>query len=278
MADHADPFQGMPVGDAGMGCPRTIPEMNALREWEDRHERELEETDAKEKAGMRERRQAAQEELQSWYADVGAAAQKRQASNRSDEAAALASRAEAMKPTANPWELVAGLIDTTAQAGGEGGRDTSRMRSLLLQLKASPAMTAPQRRSAAAERKKAKCILLTHSDTNQGTLQTVDKVQGILQSKFKIDLEVVDGRDSPDKLDAMVRVSREKGVYPQLFHESGNQYTYVGNGENVLEWNEISAHVKDNMGGYASPDVQGNAAVKEMCIEYRFAESMPPPM
>merc|ERR1719433_1491935 len=138
---YVDPFQGMPVGDSSMGAgARTIPEMNALREWEDKHERELEEIDSKEKAEKKERRQAAQEELQNWYNDMKSATKKRHATNRTDEAGAEAARAEAMKPGANPWERVAELIDTNARMVDES-RDTSRMRALLIQLKTSPIVT-----------------------------------------------------------------------------------------------------------------------------------------
>mmetsp|Transcript_13605 Transcript_13605/g.38664 ORF Transcript_13605/g.38664 Transcript_13605/m.38664 type:complete len:241 (-) Transcript_13605:265-987(-) len=139
---YVDPFQGMPVSDTGMGSgSRTIPEMSALREWEDKHERELEEIDTKEKAETKERRQAAADELGKWYADLSTTQKKRQEANRSDEATTEKARLEAMKPGANPWERVVDLIDTNAHASDES-RDTSRMRSLLIHLKTSPVITA----------------------------------------------------------------------------------------------------------------------------------------
>merc|ERR1719510_862240 len=83
---YVDPFQGMPVADTGMGSgTRTIPEMNALREWEDKHERELEEIDTKEKAEKKEKRQVAADELKKWYEDLNANMKKRHATNRTDE-------------------------------------------------------------------------------------------------------------------------------------------------------------------------------------------------
>merc|ERR1712151_388749 len=138
-AGYADPFQGMPVGDAGMGGGMRIPEMNALREWEDKHERELEEIDTKEKNEKKEKRLAASEELKKWYEDLNANTKKRLSTNRTDESTAEAARAEAMKPGANPWKLVAELIDTNARTSDES-RDTSRMRALLIQLKTSPVL------------------------------------------------------------------------------------------------------------------------------------------
>merc|ERR1711972_683082 len=138
---YVDPFQGMPVSDTGMGASmRTIPEMTALREWEDKHERELEEIDYKEKAEKKDKRQAASEELTKWYEDLNADTKKRHATNRTDESTAEVARAEAMKPGANPWKLVAELIDTNARTSEES-RDTSRMRALLIQLKTSPVLS-----------------------------------------------------------------------------------------------------------------------------------------
>jgi hypothetical protein len=57
MPGYADPFQGMPVPASTMdtmGAGVTIPEMNALREWEDKHENELEEVSRKEEAEKKE--------------------------------------------------------------------------------------------------------------------------------------------------------------------------------------------------------------------------------
>merc|ERR1712217_794550 len=119
---------------------RSIPEMTALRDWEDKHERELEEIDTKEKAEKKEKRQSAQEELTKWYEEQNANTKKRHATNRTDESTAEVARAEAMKPGANPWKLVADLIDTNARTSDES-RDTSRMRALLIQLKTSPVLS-----------------------------------------------------------------------------------------------------------------------------------------
>merc|ERR1719210_1052434 len=75
---YVDPFQGMPVGDPGMSPGmRTIPEMNALREWEDKHERELEEIDTKEKAEKKQKKEVAKDELAKWYEDLNANKEKR---------------------------------------------------------------------------------------------------------------------------------------------------------------------------------------------------------
>merc|ERR1719282_805846 len=143
-AAYADPFQGMPVQDASAsmgGGGGMIPEMTALREWEAKHEQELEEVSRKEDSDKAERRKSASEQLTQWYEERQTSNQKRLATNRADESTAETARAEAMQPGANPWERVVDLIDTNARTADES-RDTSRMRSLLIQLKSSPVVTA----------------------------------------------------------------------------------------------------------------------------------------
>merc|ERR1740138_592041 len=135
-AGYVDPFQGVPVKDMG-SAPMSIPEMNALREWEDKHERDLEEKSRKEETEKKDKRKNAESELQKFYQDSTSSFKKRQASNRKDETATEQARADAMKPGANPWERVVDLIDTNARTADES-RDTSRMRALLIQLKSSP--------------------------------------------------------------------------------------------------------------------------------------------
>merc|ERR1719188_1996531 len=123
-AAYADPFQGMPVQDAsaglgGAGGGGMIPEMTALREWEAKHEQELEEMSRKEDTEKQERRKSAGEQLAQWYEERTAGSQKRLATNRTDEAASETARAEAMKPGANPWERVVDLIDMNARTADE---------------------------------------------------------------------------------------------------------------------------------------------------------------
>mmetsp|Transcript_57064 Transcript_57064/g.92438 ORF Transcript_57064/g.92438 Transcript_57064/m.92438 type:complete len:183 (-) Transcript_57064:56-604(-) len=138
----ADPFQGMPVKEAGGSMGGKIPEQNALREWEDKHEKELEDMSRKEVAKKEERRKVAAEALAKWKQEQAETASKRQATNRSNEASTEKSRLDAMKPGANPWERVVELIDTSAPNTTDESRDTSRMRSLLIQLKSNPVIAA----------------------------------------------------------------------------------------------------------------------------------------
>merc|ERR1719473_1758875 len=81
---YADPFQGVPVKDMNSGG-MTIPEMNALREWEDKHERELEERSRKEEAEKKVRREAAYAEIQAWKEERDLNMKKKRDTNRLDE-------------------------------------------------------------------------------------------------------------------------------------------------------------------------------------------------
>eukprot|EP00933_Yihiella_yeosuensis_P034364 TRINITY_DN2785_c0_g1_i1.p2 TRINITY_DN2785_c0_g1~~TRINITY_DN2785_c0_g1_i1.p2 ORF type:complete len:170 (+),score=61.44 TRINITY_DN2785_c0_g1_i1:72-581(+) len=133
----ADPFQGMPTQPSGGNIPQT----NALREWEEKHEAELEKIARDETAQKEERRKKAATELKEWTDEKSSANSKRLTTNRADEKATEAARAEALKPGANPWERVVDLIDTSAKTADEA-RDTTRMRNLLIQLKSNPVVSA----------------------------------------------------------------------------------------------------------------------------------------
>mmetsp|Transcript_65346 Transcript_65346/g.181721 ORF Transcript_65346/g.181721 Transcript_65346/m.181721 type:complete len:186 (+) Transcript_65346:76-633(+) len=146
--DCADPFAGMPMQDtSSMGVPaangaRAIPELNALREWEDKHEQKLEEFSRQESKDKEAKRAEATSQLQKYYADRQDTIAKKKASNRAEEEVMEKSRQDqAPASGANPWERVAELIDANARAG-DNTRDTSRMRSLLIQLKTNPIVSA----------------------------------------------------------------------------------------------------------------------------------------
>merc|ERR1719270_3143998 len=140
-AAYADPFQGMPTTQAFEAPAVGIPEMTKLREWETKHEEDLENIARKEETAKKEARQAAADELAKWTQDKKAEISKRFEVNRAHEQETEAGRLAAMEPGANPWQLVHDLIDTSSRTADES-RDTSRMRSLLIQLKSDPVMAA----------------------------------------------------------------------------------------------------------------------------------------
>merc|ERR1719356_1989313 len=129
----------MPNSSGGMGKP--MPNRTPLREWQDKHEQELEEITAKEQASKQATRATAAEELGKWYEERKDTISKKASSNRKEEVAAEEARQAALKPGANAWERVVDLIDTNAKTLDDA-RDTSRMRALLIQLKSNPVVSA----------------------------------------------------------------------------------------------------------------------------------------
>ncbi|CAE8710350.1 unnamed protein product [Polarella glacialis] len=137
----ADPFQGVPTKESSNSIGK-IPEMNALREWEDKHEADLEQFSREEQTKKQARRQVAAEQMTKWDGERVDGSKKRFATNRSNEQATESARADSLKPGANPWERVVDLIDTSARITTDESRDTSRMRALLIQLKSNPLVAA----------------------------------------------------------------------------------------------------------------------------------------
>jgi len=131
---YADAFAGIPVKEgAGSTGPQ---ESSALREWEAKHNEELEAHARKEADEKAARRSAAAAEMAKWTEERKSNISKKHSSNRSEEDA-LAAANKGVPKGDNSWEKIVDLIDTNARSGDEA-RDVSRMRALLLQLKAAP--------------------------------------------------------------------------------------------------------------------------------------------
>merc|ERR1711972_1188960 len=96
----------------------------------------------KDQTEKKDRQTAAAAALQSWNDERLQDIQKRLTSNRASQESDTAAR-DASVEGLNPWERVAELIDTKGAAPTDNGQaDTSRMRSLLIQLKSSPVVAA----------------------------------------------------------------------------------------------------------------------------------------
>merc|ERR1712039_1083879 len=137
-AGHEDMFAGLPNASGGA---TEIPKMTPLREWESKHAQDLEEIETKEVASKTATRKEAEDELKKWYEERKENIEKKKASNKKAEVDEKAAWEAAEKPGANAWERVADLIDTNARTADEA-RDTSRMRALLIHLKANPVVCA----------------------------------------------------------------------------------------------------------------------------------------
>jgi len=134
---YVDPFAGMPVKDnSNADYTSGIPEMSALREWEDKHENELEEKSRLEQTEKNKKKDEAAAEIAKWNEERFANIKKKHETNRAEEEAfAAANKGAPVGATA--WERIVDLIDTSARSTDDS-RDVSRMRALLIQLKASP--------------------------------------------------------------------------------------------------------------------------------------------
>jgi len=159
-AGGADPFASAGPAGGGMDSfPPPIDSFNSapmmnnekndggdvtkLREWEHAHEVELEKKAQQETESKQDMRRKAAEELTNWYAERKANEEKRKATNRSDEQVLVSEREAANQVSANPWERVMQLIDTAPQKvdkeEAEAKKsDLSRMKQVLIQLKANP--------------------------------------------------------------------------------------------------------------------------------------------
>merc|ERR1711862_204594 len=136
-AAYADPFEGMAVQDSSAASqpPGTIPEVSALREWESKHNEELEEMSQEEVAKKSQLRAAAASEMAQWQEERLGNIKKKRATNRSEEEAFADNNCSVQGDT--PWERIVNLVDLNARSSDEC-RDTTRMRNLHIHLKASP--------------------------------------------------------------------------------------------------------------------------------------------
>eukprot|EP00927_Polykrikos_kofoidii_P019202 TRINITY_DN18951_c0_g2_i1.p2 TRINITY_DN18951_c0_g2~~TRINITY_DN18951_c0_g2_i1.p2 ORF type:complete len:190 (+),score=39.15 TRINITY_DN18951_c0_g2_i1:70-570(+) len=140
---HDDPFAGMPASnhqvEQGPFAGQNLPEVNALREWEIKHEQALEEQARQEAKDKEARRKEAEAQLEKFYAGRREASEQQKIANRANAEDGATKQELAAR---NPWEKVAELIDHNQRPPTDACRDTSRMRTLLLQLKSSPVLTA----------------------------------------------------------------------------------------------------------------------------------------
>jgi len=156
VGSHEATLDGFSAGSAGpplantsfVTAPVSIakePQTNKLREWEHKHEIELDAKSKKEVEEKQATRQRAAEELTRWYEERKQQHAKKKSANRADEQVLLQQREAAIQQSANPWERVASLIDQTATKSDVGAddsnlkrADTTRMKQLLIQLKSNP--------------------------------------------------------------------------------------------------------------------------------------------
>jgi len=111
-------------------------EPEKIRKWREEQVNRLQEKDAEEEKKKLELREVAKKELEEWYQNHEEAIAKTKAANRNAEKQFVAEDNEIEPGT--EWERIAKLCDFNPKAK-QGSKDVSRMRSLVLQMKQTPA-------------------------------------------------------------------------------------------------------------------------------------------
>lgn len=113
--------------------PREEPEK--IKKWREDQQKSLQEKDKEEALKKEELQGAAKRELEDWYARYKEQIEKSKQTNRNAEKEWVAER-DAEVP-GQEWEKIAKLCDFNPKSS-RNSKDTSRMRSIILQLKQSP--------------------------------------------------------------------------------------------------------------------------------------------
>mmetsp|Transcript_10200 Transcript_10200/g.13380 ORF Transcript_10200/g.13380 Transcript_10200/m.13380 type:complete len:205 (+) Transcript_10200:44-658(+) len=137
--DFSMPEQFEQVDYANLDSTQEIPEpemRNALDDFNDQWEQELEQKKIEEDQKKMEMMEKAKQDLETFYQEKEKQTEARMSKNRNEEQVLL-EQLEADLESDNSWERITKLVELQAE-GGEGSVDVSRMRSLLIQLKNEP--------------------------------------------------------------------------------------------------------------------------------------------
>ncbi|KAF0294964.1 Clathrin light chain [Amphibalanus amphitrite] len=140
------PLDAGPAGDvqpqapapAAAPSPTPVPriEPEKIRRWREEQKARLEEKDEEEERKKAEWREAAKKELEDWYKQHEESVSKTRAANRAAEKELVSGEAKSTERAAD-WEQIAKLCEFNPKVS-RNTKDTSRMRSLILQLKQNP--------------------------------------------------------------------------------------------------------------------------------------------
>lgn len=124
-----------------LDLPESVPrlareEPEKIRTWREGQKRMLEQKDAEEEKKKAELRAAAQKELEDWYARYREQIEKSKQTNRNAEKEWVLDR-DSKATNGQEWETIAKLCDFNPKAA-RNSKDTSRMRTIILQLKQQP--------------------------------------------------------------------------------------------------------------------------------------------
>lgn len=128
----------MTFASSNVSVVHEVPEK--IKKWREEQKILLEEKDIKEKEATENLRESAAKELEQWYMSYRDSKEKTKTMNRKDEKdLSSADSNGTSSDDKDIWEKISALCDFGSQAKApRNGRDTSRMRSIFLQLKSSP--------------------------------------------------------------------------------------------------------------------------------------------
>lgn len=126
----------MTFASSNISAVREVPEK--IRKWREQQAVMLDEKDDKEKEANENLKESAAKELSDWYLTYRDSKEKTRTMNRNAEKDFMSSDTNGT-PDDTIWEKISSLCDFGGQAKApKNGRDTTRMRSIFLQLKSSP--------------------------------------------------------------------------------------------------------------------------------------------
>lgn len=110
-----------------------------IKKWRENQAKMLEDKDENEKKTVEKLRKDAEKELTDWYDTYRGSKEKTKTLNRNAEKDMTTADTNGSNDDDTIWEKISTLCDFGAQAKApKNGRDTTRMRSIFLQLKSAP--------------------------------------------------------------------------------------------------------------------------------------------
>lgn len=126
----------MTFASSNISAVREVPEK--IKKWREEQTVMLEEKDDKEKDANEKLKESAAKELSDWYLTYRESKEKTRTMNRNAEKDFHSGDTNGTPSDDTIWEKISSLCDFAAAKAPKNGRDTTRMRSIFLQLKSSP--------------------------------------------------------------------------------------------------------------------------------------------
>lgn len=127
----------MTFASSNVSVVHEVPEK--IKKWREEHEVMLTDKDIREKDATEKLKESAAKELADWYLTYRDSKEKTKTMNRNAEKDMSTADTNGTSSDDTIWEKISSLCDFGSQAKApKNGRDTSRMRSIFLQLKSSP--------------------------------------------------------------------------------------------------------------------------------------------